>query len=75
MNRLALCLLLAGCTTPATDGKTIDRVQAAAVFYCGIAPTAAEIVALYTTNTTVTTTEKASEIFCKAYLAKLAAGV
>ncbi len=73
MNRLALlaiALSLAACSTTDTGKTSLDpeKVRLAVMLTCALAPTAADIVRLYTENRAVQTTEQATALLCAAAL-------
>lgn len=67
---IATVLVLVACTTNEQGKRVIDyeKVRAAALATCVIAPTAAQIAQLYTDNKDVKTTEQAVALLCAAAL-------
>ena len=68
---IGLSVSLAACSTNETTGKQeidYDKVRAATMLTCAVAPTAAQIAQLYTDNKNVRTTHDAVALMCSAAL-------
>lgn len=70
----ACALAVVGCTSvKSIDPAAIDRAQAAAIFACGIAPTAAQLAKLWGADgITVDKAAMTGELFCSIYLKSMA---